>query len=88
MSPHRKIVRSVLRRHRIGPKDLFSASRLSHLVAARFDAAAALAEHGYHVAQIARFLKKNDGTIHYYLKPDMRAQKRQRYLSSRAEGRA
>jgi hypothetical protein len=62
-----QIIDSVLQAHRLGREDFFSRHRHSHLVMARKDAARRLKAISLSSAQIARLLRRDEGTIRFYL---------------------
>jgi chromosomal replication initiation ATPase DnaA len=80
----REIIKKVLRRHKVGPKDFFSATRMPHVVEARMAAACFLAANGFRTATIARAIQRNHSTILYYLDPEKRARKSARYYARRS----
>ncbi len=68
----RAIIRDVMQSRRIGVKDFFGASRMTHLVNARRIAIMRLKKAGFNDAAIARLMKRNYSTVRYWLRPDYR----------------
>lgn len=62
-----QIIDVVLHEHQLGREDLFSRHRGPHLVKARKDAARRLKTISLSNGQIARLLRRDEGTIRFYL---------------------
>jgi hypothetical protein len=77
----REIIEDVIRRHKVGPKDLFGYSHMPHIVKARRDAARRMFAAGLSVPVIARLMRRGPTTILYHVKPDIR----RRRLARQAE---
>lgn len=74
----RQIIKQVLKDHLLGAEDFFSRQRIGCYVAARMDAAKRLQAVGFSVNQIARFMRRNNTTIAYYLYPNIRQNRKDR----------
>ena len=68
----REIIKDVMSRYRIGPKDFFGYSRMPRLVKARKTAAKEMHEAGISVPVISRLMQRNPRTIFYHLDPSQR----------------
>lgn len=88
----RDIIKDVMHRYRIGPKDFFGSSRLPRLVKARRSAAKQMFEAGLSVPVISRLMQRNPRTISYHLNPIQRerslARSRQYYVAKCDERRS
>jgi len=66
------IIKDVMQRRRIGVKDFFGTSRMTHLVDARRVAIRRLQAAGFDNAAVARLMKRNYSTIQYWTHPNYR----------------
>lgn len=64
----RPILKEVMARHSIGPKDFFGPSRLPHTVGARRAASVELRKAGLSKRAIGRLINRDEKTVAYYLK--------------------
>ena len=69
----RAILKEVMDRRGVGPKDFFGAGRMKHIVLARRTAIKVLKAEGFSSAAIARLMKRNVSTVDYWIKPEYRA---------------
>jgi hypothetical protein len=72
----REIIGGIMAAHGVGPKDLFSRCRISHVVAARRAAIMALIDAGYSNAAASRLMKCHQSTIGYWRYLDRRRKMR------------
>jgi hypothetical protein len=75
----RAIINDVLRVHGVSSDDFFGLGRMPQFTAARIEAAVRLDAAGLGVCAIARMMKRNHGTVSYWLRPDLRAARRDYY---------
>jgi IS30 family transposase len=84
----REIIKGVLVRSGIGPKDFFGKSRVTHLVRARAAAIKQMRETGMSNATIARVMKRDYSTIRYWAHPEYRRRRLAYGLAYHAAARA
>jgi hypothetical protein len=82
-----QILGEVMAKHCVTPEELVGNSRMGDVLAARRDAAARLKAAGFHVAAIARTLRRDPATIHNYLDSDYGDRKRDRTRARKALNR-
>jgi hypothetical protein len=73
------IIKTVLQERGVSAEDFFGPGRLALLTEARIDAAVRLKASGLSPSAIARLMKRNHGTVSYWLRPDCREQRRDYY---------
>jgi hypothetical protein len=82
-----QILGEVMAKHCVTPEELVGDSRMADVLAARRDATARLKAAGFHVAAIARTLRRDPATIHNYLDSQYGDRRRDRMRARKALNR-
>lgn len=72
----REIIKEVMEKRRVGPKDFFGTNRMPHVLRARAAAIKQMREAGMSQAAIGRIMKRSYSTIQYWVHPEYRQRHR------------
>jgi chromosomal replication initiation ATPase DnaA len=81
----REIIKAVMEKHGVGPKDFFGATKLSHIVEARRVAMKQMLAVGMTKRAIGRVMKRNHTTVSYWTCPGQRDRRRDYYKARKPQ---